>query len=94
MCAFEQDFKEAIEKLCEEHKYHVDYIPIPYDPDVILIARIRGGSSGHRVEVYPKAKGYKVIIAETDIQKTFKKSELNIVISCIRDFLENPLGAQ
>jgi len=94
MHTFQQDFKEAIEKLCEEHKYHVDYTPLPADPEVCLIARIRGGRSGRRVEVYPKAKGCKVIIPETDIEKTFKKNELNLVIDCIKDFIENPLTAQ
>lgn len=94
MNTFEQDFKQAIEKLCEEHKYHVDYTPLPADPEVCLIARVRGGSRGRRVEVYPSGKDCKVIIPETNIGKTFKKNELNRIIDCIIDFLETPPTTQ
>ena len=94
MDTFEQDFKQAIDNLCKEHKYHVDYITVGSDPEVLIIARIRGGSSGHRVEVYLRARDCKVIIPETGIENTFKKNELNGVIDCIRDFLESPLPTQ
>ena len=100
MDAFEQAFKEAIENLQEERKlqkkrpYDVHYCRLPRDPRVLIIARIQGGRSGHGVEVYLKAKCYKVIIPETDIHKTFKKTELNLMIDCIKDFLETPLTTQ
>lgn len=94
MDTFEQDIKQAIDDLCEEHKYHVDYIPLPADPDVCLIARVRGGNRGRRVEVYLLGRDYKVIIPESDFKKTFKKNDLNGVINCIKDLLEAPLTNQ
>ena len=100
MNTFEQDFKQAIEKLQEERKskgkrpYGVHYATVGDDPQVLIKARIQGVHSGHIVEVYLTAKGDKVIIPGTSIQKTFKKSELNGVIDCIKDFLENPLTTQ
>jgi len=91
MDTFEQDFKQAIDKVCEESKYHVDYVSIGSDPEVSIIARIRGGSTGRKVEVYLTGRNCKVIVPETDIEKTFKKNELNRVIDCIKDLLETPL---
>ena len=94
MDTFEQNFKQAIENLCEEYKYHVDYITVGSDPEVLIIARIRGGSSGRVPEVILTARGCKVIIPKTDIEKTFKKDELNGVINYIKDLLETPLTNQ
>jgi hypothetical protein len=100
MDIFEQDFKRAIENLQEERQlqgkrpYDVHYTTVGADPEVLVKARLQGGSSGRSVEVYLKAKGYKVIIPKTDIEKTFKKSELNGVIDYIKDLLETPLTNQ
>ena len=100
MDAFEQAFKEAIENLQEERKlqkkrpYDVHYCRLPRDPRVLIIARIQGGRSGRRVEVYLLGRNYKVIIPETDFKKTFKKNDLNGVINCIKDLLETPLTNQ
>ncbi|HIJ53216.1 MAG TPA: hypothetical protein HPP66_08690 [Planctomycetes bacterium] len=84
MCTFEQNFKRAIEDLCKDRNYHVDYIP----PQVCIIARIRGGSSGRKVEVVLTGKEYLVRVPETAIKKSFAKNELDFVIDCIRDILE------
>jgi hypothetical protein len=97
MSTLKQDFKEAIENLQEERKlqkkrpYDVHYCHVGADPQFLIKAHIQGGSSGQRVEIYLTAKDYKVIIPETDIKRTFTKNELNSVIDCIKDFLENPL---
>lgn len=84
MCTFEQDFKRVIEDLCKDRNYHADYIP----PQICIIARIRGGSSGRKVEVVLTGKEYRVRVPETDIKKSFAKNELDLVIDCIRDILE------
>lgn len=91
MCKFEEDFKQAIDNLCKEYKYNVDYSTVGSDPEVLLMARIRGGSSGLAPEIIITARGCKVIIPETDIEKTFKKNELNRIIDCVKDILENPI---
>lgn len=84
MCTFEQDFKRVIENLCKERNYHADYIP----HQVCIIARIRGGSSGRKVEVVLTGKEYRVRVPETDIKKSFAKNELDLVMDCIRNILE------
>ncbi len=100
MCTFKQDFKQAIETLQEERKlqkkrpYDVHYCTTGTEPDVAVIARIQGGSSGRSVEVTLLGRDCKVIIPQTDIQKTFRKNELNSIIECIKGFLENPLTDQ
>jgi len=96
MSTFEQDFKEAIENLQEERKvekkrpYVVHYCTTGTEPDFVVIARIKGGTSGRSVEVSLLGRDCKVIIPGTDIKKTFQKNELNGIIDCIEDFLENP----
>lgn len=100
MCAFEEDFKQAIENLQEERKsrgkrpYDVHYTTPGTDPEVLIRARIQGGCSGRSVEVYITARGCKVMIPETDIQKNLKKSELNLIIDCIKDLLETPIRSR
>ena len=100
MCTYDEDFKQAIENLQEKrksqkkHPYDVHYHTVGTDPQALIRACIQGGSSGHSAEVYLTAKGYKVIIPESDVQRVFKKSELNLVIYCIKDFLENPLSTR
>jgi len=94
MCTFEQDFKQAIDELCEERKYHVDYVTIGSDPKVIIIARIRGGTSWGATEVILTARGCKVIVPQTNIEETFKKNELDCLVDCIRRLLENPVANQ
>lgn len=100
MCKYDEDFKQAIENLQENRKsqkkraYDVHYHTVGTEPQVLIRACIQGGSSGHNAEVYLTARGYKVIIPGSDVQRMFKKSELNLVIDCIKDFLENPLSTQ
>lgn len=100
MCAFEQDFKQAIENLQEERKlqkkrsYDVHYCTTGTEPDVLVKTRIQGGSSGRGVEVTLTAKGCKVIVPQIHIKKSFTKNELNSIIECIKGFLENPLTDQ
>ena len=100
MYSFQEDFKQGIENLQEERKsqkkrpYDVHYRLLPHDPQVCIMACIRGGSSGRSVEVALIGRDCKVIIPQTDIQKTFRKNELNSIIECIKGFLENPLTDQ
>ena len=97
MDTFEQDFKRAIETLQGErrsqkkHPYDVHYCTTKTVPDVVVIAHIQGGSSGHSVEVSLIGKDCKVIVPQTGSEKTFKKNDLSSIIECIKGFLENPL---
>ncbi len=98
MSISEEDFKEAIENLQKERKlekkrpYNVHYCHVGPDRQVLIKTRIQGGNTGRSVEVYLTAKGYKVIVPQTDIAETFKENELDLVIECVRRLLETPLS--
>ena len=97
MGAFEQDFKQAIEKLQEERKaqgkrpYNVHYYRLSRTSRVFGKVLIQGGSSGFSVEVYLNARGYEVITLQDNTKRTFKKNELDDVVNYIKDLLEAPL---
>jgi hypothetical protein len=94
MCTSEQDFKRAVEDLCKDRDYHADYVTVGSDPEVCIMARIRGRRSGRRVEVILTGKDYSIIVPQTPIKKSFTKQQLNLVIDCIKDLLENPVVNQ
>lgn len=92
MCTSEQDFKHAIEDLCKERKYHLNYTTVGSDPQVCIRAHLRGGNSGRMAEVTLTGKGYTVVVPQTPVKKSFTKTQLNLVTEYIKDLLESVPG--
>ena len=67
---------------------HVDFFPIPDEPEIIIKALIRGGSTGLNVEVINTAIEYKVSSSGSETTKIFGKNELSKTIEYVKDILK------
>ena len=85
MDSFQEEISQAFKGL---DRIHVDFTKVGDDPEIIIKARIRGGSTGLTVEVFNTAIKYKVSSSECETTEEFAKNELSRAIKYAKDILE------
>jgi len=85
MDSFQQEISQAFKGL---DRIHVDFTKVGDDPEIIIKARIRGGSTGLTVEVFNTAIEYRVSSSGCETTKIFGKNELSKTIEYVKDILK------